>query len=140
MTVQTLTVPLPEPVFRYLKQIAVATRRPVEQIAQESIVGNLPPAVATLPAEMQRELLKFQVMPLDELHGIAASQVSPAQQARHQQLLEKNTTGTLTSAERNELAELRTLADHLMLRKAYAWAVLRWRGQLIPTLDELPLE
>jgi len=140
MTVQTLRVPLPEPVYQYLKQIAVATRRPVEQVAQESIVGNLPPSVATMPVEMQDELLEFQNMPLHELQQVAASQMSPAQQARHRQLLEENAAGLLTPAERDELAALRTLADRLMLRKAYAWAVLRWRGQAVPALDELPLE
>ena len=140
MTVQTLRVPLPEPVYQYLKQIAIATRRPVEQVAQESIVGNLPPSVATMPVEMQDELLEFQNMPLHELQPIAASQMSPAQQARHRQLLEENAAGLLTPAERDELAALRTLADRLMLRKAYAWAVLRWRGQAVPALDELPLE
>ena len=140
MTVQTLRVPLPEPVYQYLKQIAIATRRPVEQVAQESIVGNLPPSVATMPVEMQDELLEFQNMPLHELQPIAASQMSPAQQARHQQLLEENAAGLLTPAERDELAALRTVADRLMLRKAYAWAVLRWRGQAVPALDELPLE
>jgi len=133
-------VPLPEPVYQYLKQIAVATRRPVEQVAQESIVGNLPPSVATMPVEMQDELLEFQNMPLHELQQVAASQMSPAQQARHRQLLEENAAGLLTPAERDELAALRTLADRLMLRKAYAWAVLRWRGQAVPALDELPLE
>jgi len=140
MTVQTLRVPLPEPVYQYLKQIAVATRRPVEQVAQESIVGNLPPSVATMPVEMQDELLEFQNMPLHELQQVAASQMSPAQQARHRQLLEENAAGLLTPAERDELAALRTVADRLMLRKAYAWAVLRWRGQAVPALDELPLE
>ena len=140
MAVQTLTVSLPEPIYRYLKQIASATRRPVEQVAQESIVGNLPPSVATMPAEMQGDLLGFQGIPLDELRRIASSQMSPAQQARHQWLLDKNSDGSLTPAEQVELAELRTLADRLMLRKAYAWAVLRWRGQPIPLLDELPLE
>jgi len=133
-------VPLPEPVYQYLKQIAIATRRPVEQVAQESIVGNLPPSVATMPVEMQDELLEFQNMPLHELQQVAASQMSPAQQARHRQLLEENAAGLLTPAERDELAALRTLADRLMLRKAYAWAVLRWRGQAVPALDELPLE
>jgi len=140
MTVQTLRVPLPEPVYQYLKQIAIATRRPVEQVAQESIVGNLPPSVATMPVEMQDELLEFQNMPLHELQQVAASQMSPAQQARHRQLLEENAAGLLTPAERDELAALRTVADRLMLRKAYAWAVLRWRGQAVPALDELPLE
>lgn len=140
MTLQTLTIPLPEPVFHHLQQIAVAMRRPVEQLAQESIIGNLPPAVPALPADMQGELLTFQVMPLAELRRIAAGQMSATQQARHGRLLEKNTAGTLTAAERNELVELRTVADRLMLRKAYAWAILRWRGQAVPMLDELPLE
>ena len=62
------------------------------------------------------------------------------QQARHQQLLEKNASGTLTPAEPRELAALRTSADRMMLRKAYAVAVLRWRGQPIPALNELPLK
>jgi hypothetical protein len=140
VTVQTLTLSLPEPIYRYLEQMAAATRRPVEQVAQESIVGNLPPSVASMPVEAQGELLKLQSMPMEELQHIAASQVPPVQQARHQQLLEKNANGTLTPADRAELAALRTSADHLMLRKAYAWAVLRWRGQPIPTLNELPLE
>lgn len=29
-------------------------------------------------------------------------------------------------------------ADHLMLRKAYAWSVLRWRGHRLPR-KELPI-
>jgi hypothetical protein len=140
VTVQTLTLSLPEPLYRYLEQMAAATRRPVEQVAQESIAGNLPPSVASMPAEVQGELLKLQSVPIDVLQRIATSQVSPVQQARHQQLLEKNASGALTPAEYDELAALRTAADRLMLRKAYAWAVLRWRGQPIPALNELPLE
>ena len=55
-------------------------------------------------------------------------------------LLEKNSAGTLSAVEQEELATLRLAADRLMLRKAYAWAVLRWRGQPVPELDDLPLE
>jgi hypothetical protein len=46
----------------------------------------------------------------------------------------------ISPPEQDELAALRLAADRLMLRKAYAWSVLRWRGQPVPTLDELPLE
>jgi hypothetical protein len=38
------------------------------------------------------------------------------------------------------MTALRLEADRLMLRKAYAWAVLRWRGQFIPALNELPFD
>ncbi len=41
--------------------------------------------------------------------------------------------------ERQELRKLGIAADQVMLKKAYAWALLRWRGYRIPTLDELPL-
>jgi hypothetical protein len=34
-------------------------------------------------------------------------------------------------------SELRIAADRLMLKKAYARSVLRWRGHRIPTLNEL---
>jgi hypothetical protein len=43
----------------------------------------------------------------------------------------------ITSAERAELAVLREQADQLMLRKAYAWALLRWRGYPMPALEML---
>jgi hypothetical protein len=51
----------------------------------------------------------------------------------------KNAHTTLTPAERAELAALRNQADRSMVRKAYAWALLRWRGYPLPNLDEIPL-
>jgi hypothetical protein len=139
MTIQPVTLQLPEPIYRYLQQIAAATQRPLEQVAAQSIAGNLPPSVASLPAEMQRELLGLQTAPIKKLKQSALSQLSSAQQARHLALLEKNSAGTISPTEQEELATLRQAADRLMLQKAYAWAVLRWRGQPIPELDELPL-
>lgn len=61
-------------------------------------------------------------------------------QQRHLVLLEKNRTGSMTPEERQELADLRVEADRLMVRKAYAWAILRWRGHRGPPVEELPLE
>jgi hypothetical protein len=39
--------------------------------------------------------------------------------------------------ERVELVTLREQADQRMLRKAYAWALLRWRGYPVPALDDI---
>jgi len=105
----------------------------------QSLEGNLPPPVVNAPPEMQAELLTIQTLFLPELKQIATSQIPPAQQARHLELLEKN-KGDITPEERDELISLRLDADRLMLRKAYAWAVLRWHGQSIPALNELPLD
>lgn len=140
MTVQSVTLQLPEPIYRYLQQVAAVTQRPLEQLAEQSIAGNLPPSVASLPTEMQSELLNLQAAPLKKLKQIALSQMPATRQARHLALLEKNSAGTLSPVEQEELATLRLAADQLMIRKAYAWSVLRWRGQPVPGLDELPLE
>ncbi len=86
---------------------------------------------------MQPELLKMQNLSIEELLAIANAKVEPSQHQRHTELLEKNKEGSLTSEERQELTNLRLAADRLMLRKAYACSVLRWRGHRIPPLKEL---
>jgi hypothetical protein len=53
------------------------------------------------------------------------------------QLLEKNQAGVISPEEQNELTKLRLKADRLMLQKAYAWSVLRWKGHRLPPLKEL---
>lgn len=140
MTSTSVTLQLPEPVFSYLSQIAAATKRPLEQVVRQSVEGNLPPSVATAPVDMREELLSMQAMSVEQLSRLAAQQVPPSDQARHLALLEKNSAGDLTPAEQRELERLRLSADRLMVRKAYAWSVLRWRGVATPRLDELPLD
>ena len=67
-------------------------------------------------------------------------QVPSPQQEHHLALLEKNQAASITPEERQELSALRVAADRLMVRKAYAWAILRWRGHPVPALHELPVE
>lgn len=140
MATQRLIIELPEPVFQLLARVAELTHESPEQLAAQSIAGNLPPSVENAPPEMQSELLAMQRFPVDELLNIAYSQVPSHQQERHLVLLEKNQATSLTPEEREELSHLRLAADRLMVRKAYAWAILRWRGHSVPALNELPLE
>lgn len=133
-----MTIELPEPVFRQLARIAEATQQPVEVLAAQSVVSNLPPSVENAPPEMQLELLKIQTLSIEELKSVAYANVEPSQHERHVELLEKNQEGSLTPEERQELTDLRVAADRLMLLRAYAWSVLRWRGHRIPPLKELP--
>ena len=55
---------------------------------------------------------------------------------RYDELLEKNSSGTLLASEKDELAILRHEADVFMLRKAQAASILRWRGHTIPLLKD----
>lgn len=137
---QSLTLLLPDDIYQYLHEIADLTRQSVGEVATQSLKGNLPPRMADAPAELQPELQVMQTLPNGELHQIAISQMPPEQQNRHQELLEKNAEGVLTGAERKELTNLRQDADRLMLRKAYAWSLLRWRGYPVPVRDKIPVE
>lgn len=137
---RSVTVELPESTFEYLQQVASFSRLSLDQLARQSIEGNLPPSVANAPAEMQAELLSMQALTLAELRRIAHSRLPAAKQARHLELLDKNSENSITPDERQELASLRLDADRLMLRKARAWSLLRWRGQPIPPLEDIPLD
>lgn len=128
MTTQTLTLQLPEALFRYLEQIARATHQPLERIAAQSIAGNLPPSISQAPPEIQAEIAALQTLSPSELKSIADVEVPPDQAARHVELLARNSGGALSESESAELARLRLAVDQLMLRKAYAGAVLRWLG------------
>jgi len=139
MTTQQVTIELPEPIFRQLVRIAEATHQPLETIVAQSVINNLPPSADNAPVELQSELLRMQSFSTDELLGVAQSQVEPEQHHRHTELLARNEEGLLTLEERQELAALRQASDLLMLRKAYAWSLLRWRGQRIPALREIPV-
>lgn len=60
MTVQKVTVELPEPIFQQLSRIAVATQQPIEALITQSSASNLPPTVDNAPLELQAELLSMQ--------------------------------------------------------------------------------
>ena len=132
-----LTINLPDSAFQRLSRLAELTNQPLSDLVLQSIAGNLPPAIETAPVEIQAELLTLQSLSADALRQIAQSQISPNQQERHIALLERNQEGLLTAEERGELQELTLEADRLMLKKAHACAILRWRGQPIRDLNQL---
>jgi hypothetical protein len=50
---------------------------------------------------------------------------------QYEALLQKNQEQTLSNTERTELTALRVEDDRLMLHKAQAAAILRWRGHSV---------
>jgi hypothetical protein len=137
MNTQAITIDLPEAIVQQLIRLAEITRQPIESLVAQSVVSNLPPMMEMVAPEMQRELLNLQTLSIDDLLTIANSQIDPAMHQHHVALLDKNQQGTLTALERETLMEYQDLCDRLMLRKAYAWSVLRWRGHPIPAIKDL---
>lgn len=128
MNVQTITLHLPQDIFRRLQHMADATRQPLEDIVFQTIQGNLPPSVDDLPSELQNALASLQNLSDQALWAVVKEPFPPDQWHRHEHLLHKNQAGTLTDAERAELARLRTATDHFVFRRSYALALLKWRG------------
>ena len=139
MAMQRVEIELPESVYRQLAQIAKETAQPIATLAAQSVISNLPPSVEDASPELRADLLRLQTLATEDLLRAAQSEVGPADRVRQVELLEKHEDGQLTESERQELSTLRQSADRLMLRKAYAWSILRWRGQSVPSLEELPI-
>jgi len=142
MTIQTrpVTIDLPDPVYRQLQQAAIMTKRRLEDVLLQTITGNLPPGVEDVPADLQPDLQALQWNDDKTLWAIAQSRISPEQQTRQEYLLAQNQRGKLSPSERAELDSLGQMIDRLTLKKAYAYALLRWRGFPLPTLDAMESE
>ncbi|MEM8642307.1 MAG: hypothetical protein AAGG51_26345 [Cyanobacteria bacterium P01_G01_bin.54] len=132
-----LAIDLPPSAFEHLSRLAQLTNQSVADLVVQSITGNLPPTVETAPVEVQPELLALQTLSVDQLRQVAQGQVPHEQQVRQMALLAQNQEDRLTAAEQAELQKLMLAADQLMLKKAHACAVLRWRGQPIRNLSQL---
>ena len=136
---QRVEIELPESVYQQLARIAEETAQPIALLAAQSVISNLPPSVEDALPELRAELLELQTLATEDLLSVAQSEVGSAEHARQVELSEKHKDGQLTEPERQELSALRQSADRLTLRKAYAWSMLRWRGQRVPALEELPI-
>jgi hypothetical protein len=129
---ETVTLHLPEALYRRLANTARATQRSLEDVLLHAVRVGSPPAWEGIPPEYQADLAQMDRLSDDELWQIVRLQQSAAEAARYDELLARNQAGPLDNAERVELDELRSGAERLMLRKAHAAALLRWRGHAVP--------
>ena len=127
----TVTVNLPETVYRRLTGMAIATARSLDDVVNQTIRGNLPPVVDDLPRDMQDELSTLVSMSDSDLWSLTGSPLPPDRWHRHEQLLEKNELGELSEAEQEELSHLRDAVDRFVLRRSCALALLKWRGRAL---------
>lgn len=137
MTIQNVTLPLPEHLYLRLEQVAKATRQSVTDVLLHAVEVGSPPGWDDVPAEFQADLAALDRLDDKALWQVARSQQSETTLDRYEDLLQQNADDTLTAAERDELTQLRREADRFMLRKAHAAALLRWRGYQLPPADKL---
>lgn len=135
MSLQTMTVCLPENIYRRLQRTSEMTRRPLEDVVLQTIRGNLPPVVDDVPSDLWDEMASLQNLNDEALWLAARKPLGSGQWQRHENLLRKNQDGTLTSTDQDELAGLRADTDRFVLRRSYAFALLKWRGYTLPAQE-----
>ncbi|MCI0485071.1 MAG: hypothetical protein L0229_00445 [Blastocatellia bacterium] len=134
MRQQAITVELPEDVYERLKRAARGMNGTVEQ-ALASIVKAAMPSLETMPPRYRSELEDMESLSDDGLREVAESRISAAKQWQLDRLSMKNQMGELTPEEQRALTRLRDETDRLMLRRSYAYMLLKCRGHRIPVLN-----
>jgi hypothetical protein len=137
MNTQDVTLSLPEALYLRLKQTAQATQQSLTDVLLHAVQVGSPPSWEDAPVAFQADLVALDRLDDEALWRTARNRRTEADMVRLQEWLDKNANSQLTELERAELTQLRTEADRLMLRKAHAAALLRWRGHTIPPADKL---
>ena len=137
MTSQTITLHLPDKLYRRLIKAANTLQQPLDHVVIQSIRVGLPPSLDRVPERFQIDLQTLDRLSDEMLWQITRSDLEDAKAILYETLLEKNQQEKPSQADQVKLDTLREEADLLMLRRSYAYALLKWRGHHIPTLSEL---
>jgi hypothetical protein len=137
MTLQVLRLPLSGQVYRRLQEVADAAQQSMEQVALHSLQMGLPPSLEYVPARFRVDLQALHRLSDEVLWQVARTDLPEDKAALYETLLDQNQCTALSPAEQETLENLREEADALMLRRTYAYALLKWRGQQIPTMSEI---
>jgi predicted transcriptional regulator len=133
---QTVTLTLPDKLYGPIQRIAEATDTTVEAVLLTALQASLP-SLEGLSSELAQELFELEALDNEALRQVILETVPLDQQQELDSLLQQNQAGKLTKTETEQLAYLQSAADRIMLRKARAAVLLRFRGQRIPTVAEL---
>ncbi|MEA3339907.1 MAG: hypothetical protein U9R15_08070 [Chloroflexota bacterium] len=134
MSVQTVTLQLPYPLYRRASRTANVLQRPVEEILITTLDTALPP-LEKVPAEIRAEVDALDSLSDDALWSTAQSMMLVHQQERLDVLLDIQGMRPLTTEEAAELGKLRAEYGRRLLCKARAYALLSERGHPLPDLS-----
>ena len=131
-----ITLTLPDSLYRPVRRLAQASHKPIEKVLLTALHSSLPP-LDDLSPDFVKELTDLETQRSEELRQVLLETVPLDQQETLDSLLYRNQLGILTNAEQEQLTSLQQAADRIMLRKARAAVLLRFRGERLPTLTEL---
>jgi len=131
MTVTSVTVQIPQPLYHRLERAAVRLQKPLEDLLTETLQAALPPA-DEISASIQAEIATLDGLDDAKLRDVAESEMALRDQQALDRLLDLQSMRPLTDDEAGHLEELRADYGRVLLRKARAFALLAERGQPLP--------
>lgn len=137
MTTETVTIQVPEILYRRLERLAALTHRPVESLVVQTLSSSIPPLPDDLPAPTRDALTALEDLSDDELWQLVRGTFPETEYKQLAALREQRRAGTITPEAQATLERLSQEADLLTLRKAYAAVLLKWRGHRLPALADL---
>lgn len=135
MSLQTITLDLPDYLYYRLQNAAQGMKQPFQAVLRWALEVGSPPGWDEVPAIFQADLAALDRLDDETLWQMAWGIQTELDWQRYQLLLDKNANAELSASERAELEHLRTEADRFALRKAHAAALLRWRERPVPLPD-----
>ena len=133
MALQTVTVHLPEMLYRQVARRAQRMRRSVEDELVE-VVSTAMPTMEALPSDIVDDLEQLTYLTDAEMWEAARTTLPRQNSERMQALVLKRQGVRLTAVEERELKRLTHLADRAMLVRAQAAVLLKERGHNIESL------
>lgn len=118
---------VPEDIYTRASELAEDTDSTVEQVLLDQL-SRLSDPLQMLPADEQSELTALRVLPDEALWTVAREQLPAAVHEQMQDLMDKNSAGTISDDEYQLLESLVERGNRLMLRKAEAAVILKTRG------------
>ncbi len=136
MSVQPLTLNVPEPLYHRLKQRAELSNRTVEDAALDVLVAAVPVA-DELPADLEEAISPLALLDEEALWRAARSHLAAEAAEQLEELHLKRQREGLTEGEAQALAALIRQYERALLVRAQAAALLHQRGhdvsQLLPS-------
>jgi hypothetical protein len=143
MTTQSVTLHLPDGIYRRVRQTAQALQRPLEELLLDAVTTALP-LLDDLPPELADDIAALALLNDAALWRAAQSTTPLSDQKQLDLLLDEKSRGTLTDRDQQQLDQLLSEYERVVLTRAQAALLLQQRGYdisdptVLHTLTETP--
>ncbi len=140
MSLQIVTLNIPETVYEQIQRAAVKTKRRVDEIMAEAVAA-VAPVMDSAPENLRSILAQMAYLNDAALWQAARSTMTVAQRERLQNLHDKQQREKLTPEEKSEEQALVSLYRETLLIRAQAAVILKMRGYNIADPEQFaPIE